>query len=74
MADKDGICGALWYHGIGHSRSKHVCHRRRGHRDRHHSDQGLWWSSHPHARRVRLDDHQPCPDCEPVRAKTAARR
>ena len=76
MARDDGItpCGAVWYSGDGQARRKHVCHRAPGHRDQHHSDHGLWWSRHPYARRVRLDEHTPCTDCKPVAATAAARR
>jgi hypothetical protein len=59
-------CGAIWYHDDGQGRHKHVCHRPPRHRDRHHSDGGLWWSRHPHARRVRLNETEPCPDCQPT--------
>ena len=76
MTNRDAgqACGAIWYHDSGGGRDKHWCHRAPGHRDQHHSDHGLWWSRHPYARRVRLDEHTPCADCKPVGAKTAARR
>jgi len=66
--DHGGECGALWYHGEGDNRAKHVCHRDRGHRGSHHSDSGLSWSRDPHHRQARIGD-QPCSDCEPIGAK-----
>jgi hypothetical protein len=72
--DDSRACGAIRYHDSGGGRDKHWCHRAAGHRDRHHSDHGLWWSRNPYAWRVRLDQHMPCADCQPVGAKTAARR
>ena len=67
MVSRDETCGAVWYFGNGKDRDKHVCHRvGKRHRDRHHFDQGLSWSRDPHARRVRLSETEPCPDCQPV--------
>ena len=66
-----GTCDALWYFGDGDNRTKHVCHRPKGHRRGHHSDGGLGWARDPHHRRASINTSDPCPDCEPV---TAARR
>jgi hypothetical protein len=66
--EHDSECGALWYHGDGADRAKHVCHRDRDHRGSHHADSGLSWTRLPHARQVRMTT-DPCADCEPIGAR-----